>query len=76
MAEEIIAEEANLREQFKQDNLVVDEDILSATIDEIGYKDRLFVQQLKFIDVKDKRIFIAIRDYFRAFEQRSRWVRE
>ncbi|WKZ35798.1 MAG: hypothetical protein QY332_19480 [Anaerolineales bacterium] len=76
LAEEIIAEEANLREQFKQDNLVVDEDILSATIDESGYQDRLFVQQLKLIDLKDKRIFIAIRDYFRAFEQRSRWVRE
>lgn len=76
LAEEIIAEEANLREQFKQDNLVVDEDILSATIDKSGYQDRLFVQQLKLIDVRDKRIFIAIRDYFRAFEQRSRWVRE
>jgi hypothetical protein len=76
LAEEIIAEEANLREQFKQDNLVVDEDILSAAVDESGYQNRLFVQQLKLIDVKDRRIFIAIRDYFRAFEQRSRWIRE
>ncbi len=76
LAEEIIAEEANLREQFKQDNLVVDEDILSATIDESDYQNKLFVQQLKLINVKDRRIFIAIKDYYRAFEQRSRWVRE
>ena len=47
LAEEIIAEEANLREQFKQDNLVVDDDILCAVIDGACYQSRSFVQQLK-----------------------------
>lgn len=76
LVEEIIAEETTLREQFKQDNLVIDEDILLATVDESGYQNRVFVQQLKLINVKDRRIFFAIKDYFRAFEQRSRWIRE
>jgi len=76
LVEEIIAEETILREQFKQDNLVIDEDILMATVDESVYQNRVFVQQLKLISVKDRRIFFAIKDYFRAFEQRSRWIRE
>jgi hypothetical protein len=76
LVEEIIAEETTLREQFKQDNLVIDEDILLATVDESTYQNRVFVQQLKLINVKDRRIFFAIKDYFRAFEQRSRWIRE
>lgn len=76
LVEEIIAEETSLREQFKQDNLVIDEDILLATVDESIYQNRVFVQQLKLINVKDRRIFFAIKDYFRAFEQRSRWIRE
>lgn len=76
LVEEIITEEAALREQFKQDNLVIDEDILATAIDESFYQNRIFVRQLKLIHVSDKRIFFAIRDYFRAFEQRSRWIRE
>lgn len=76
LAEEIMAESSMLREQFKQDNLIVDADILSAAIDEKSYQTRIFVQQLKLININDRRIFFAIRDYFRAFEQRSRWIRE
>ncbi len=37
---------------------------------------RLFVQQLRAIAVNNKRIEKAIIDYYRAFEQRSRWARE
>src|SRR5688500_14114625 len=37
---------------------------------------RTFVQQLRLIEVGDTRISYAIRDFYRAFEQRSRWVRE
>lgn len=36
---------------------------------------RMFVEQLKQIGVTSKRIEIAILNYYRAFEQRSRWVR-
>lgn len=76
LSEEIIAEFGQLREQFKQDNLPVDDDIWQSAIDDAIYQDRVFVHQLKIIDVGTKRIFLAARDYFRAFEQRSRWIRE
>jgi hypothetical protein len=37
---------------------------------------RPFVQQLRLIKVGDRRIEMAVRDYYRASEQRSRWARE
>ena len=36
---------------------------------------RVFVEQLKLIDLDIKMIEQAILDYYRAFEQRSKWVR-
>ena len=76
LSEELDAETERLREQFKQDNLPIDDDIMSASVDASGYQDRMFVQQLRLIEVGNPRIFHAIRNFFRAFEQRSRWVRE
>ncbi|WP_460167351.1 ABC-three component system protein [Thermostilla marina] len=76
LSEELLAEEGRLREQFKQDNLPVDDDIMNAAVDASGYQDRTFVHQLLLIEIGNQRIFYAIRNYFRAFEQRSRWVRE
>lgn len=38
--------------------------------------DKLFVQQLVYLDVNAQRIEAAILDYYKAFEQRSKWVRE
>jgi len=76
LSEELYEELGHLREQFKQENLPIDDDILAATVDENGYQNRTFVQQLKLIEIGNRRIFFAIRDYFRAFTQRSRWLRE
>ena len=76
MSEELNSEMISLREQFKQESLPIDEDIMRASVDASGYQDRLFVQQLRLIEIGNPRIFHAIRNYFRAFEQRSRWVRE
>lgn len=76
MSEELQDEIAELREQFKQDNLPIDEDILTAVVDATGYQDTTFVRQLKLIEISYQRILIAIRNYFRAFQQRSRWVRD
>jgi len=67
----------DISDQFKPDALPID--FLSAfppmpldpTTD-----DRLFVQQLRTIVVNEKRIEKAMLDYYRAFEQRARWVRE
>jgi len=66
-----------LREQFKEDNLPID--FLGELPPEPYYVDadtRCFVQQLKIISASNKRIEHAIKDYYRAFEQRARWVRE
>lgn len=66
----------DLREQFKLDALPIDQDILNEEIDTSIYEDRVFVRQVKLAGVGNRRILAAIRDYYRAFEQRSRWIRE
>ncbi len=76
IGEELEAEASRIREQFKEDNLPIDDDIMWATVDASGYMGRTFVEQLNLIDVNQDRVVHAIRNYYRAFEQRSRWVRE
>jgi hypothetical protein len=69
---------ADLREGFKQDALPIDDDVLNTIIDEATYakhETSNFVRQLELIAASKKRIASAVRDYYRAFEQRSRWVR-
>jgi len=76
---ELEAEMCDLREQFKQDNLPIDDDLLLFTLDDAthsAHDDYQFVHQLKLIDVGNKRVAAAIRDYYRAYHQRSRWLRE
>jgi hypothetical protein len=76
MSEELQAETDRLREQFKDDNLPIDDDIMQAVVDASGYENEVFVRQLRLIEIGNKRIFHAIRNFFRAFEHRSRWVRD
>ncbi len=76
LSEELDSETASLREQFKEESLPIDDDIMSASVDASGYQDRLFVHQLRLIEIGNGRIFHAIRNFFRAFEHRSRWIRE
>lgn len=74
--EELASAMSDFREQFKRDNLPIDQDLMLQSIDASGYQDKVFVEQLRLIGLSDPRILIAINDYFRAFEQRSRWMRE
>lgn len=79
LSDEIEAEMTDLREQFKQDNLPIDDDLLQFTLDDethAAHEGYQFVHQLKLIEATKKRVAAAIRDYYRAFEQRSRWLRE
>lgn len=66
-----------IAEQFHPDALPID--FLGAkppsSLDPEG-DNRRFVHQLSIIAVKNRRIENAIMDYYRAFEQRSRWARE
>jgi hypothetical protein len=66
----------DLREQFQLYALPVDDDILAAEVDATRYEDSIFVHQLKITGVSERRILSAVRDYYRAFEHRSRWLRE
>ena len=75
---EIEAQMSDLREQFKQDSLPIDDDLIDFSLDDTmksAYQDFNFVKQLNIINAGKRRIASAIRDYYRAFEQRSRWIR-
>lgn len=76
LGEELDAEIASIREQFKQESLPIDDDIMSASVDASGYQDHVFVHQLRLIEIGNKRISYAIQNFFRAFKHRSRWMRE
>lgn len=76
---ELEAQISNLREQFQQEALPIDEDLLAFTLDEAtkgAHADSVFVRQLEIIKAGRARIAAAIRDYYRAYEQRSRWIRD
>lgn len=66
-----------LREQFQRDALPVDVKGAHPSPEVIADLDkRPFVQQLRRIQIGKQRIELAIRDYYRAYEQRSRWMRQ
>jgi hypothetical protein len=67
---------ADLREQFRRDALPVDEDILAMEVTLESYGEHVFVQQVELAGIGGKRILNAVRDYYRAFNQRSLWLRE
>jgi len=77
-ANELEAQMSDLREQFKQDALPIDDDLLTFDLDDekkAAHAGSPFVRQLELITAGKQRIAFAIRDYYRAFEQRSRWLR-
>ncbi len=65
-----------IAEQFGPNALPID--YLDARPDSVDphTDNRMFVRQLRAIDVGITRIEKAILDYYRAYEQRSRWARE
>ena len=66
-----------LREEFKRAALPVDYKNKLPPSTVIAELDkRPFVRQLRKIQIGPQRIEFAIRDYYRASEQRSRWARE
>ncbi len=76
---ELEAQMSDLREQFKQEALPIDDDLLEFSLDEAtreAHEDYIFVRQIELTKAGRRRIAAAIRDYYRAFEQRSRWFRD
>lgn len=77
--DEVESQITDLREQFKQDALPIDDDLLALIVDEAtaaAYADSVFVRQIALTKAARARVFAGVRDYYRAFEQRSRWMRE
>lgn len=67
---------SSIAEQFHADDLPIDfassiPDVIDATNDQ-----RLFVSQVREVTSNTRRIERCIIDYYRAYEQRSRWLRE
>ncbi|RXG35021.1 ABC-three component system protein [Methanohalophilus sp. WG1-DM] len=79
LGDELEGKMSELREQFKRDALPIDDEVLSIKVDENSMEDcdeSIFVKQLELTKASKKRILAAVRDYYRAFEQRSRWLSE
>ena len=66
----------NLQNQFRPENLPIDEDIAELRPNAADYSDKTFVRQLALINAGSNRISLAVRHYMRAFEQRSRWLQD
>lgn len=63
--------------QFQADNLPIEFlDAILPDENSLPQRDRLFIHQLRIVMVSDKRIAHALNDYFRAFQQRSKWIRD
>ena len=66
-----------LQQDFQSNRLPLDEAIdAMPPVTMMPEDDRIFVRQMKMISVREAEALIAIHDYYRAFAQRSRWVRE
>jgi hypothetical protein len=74
---EIEAKLDDIRDGLKRDALTADQEHADPTTEEIAeYEGRPFVRQLRAVGVGGNRVEYAKRDYYRAFTQRSKWVRE
>ena len=67
----------DLQEQFSRDNLPIDFfNAIVPTEEELKEDERVFIEQLKLVEISNRRIEKAISDYYKAFKQRSKWVRD
>ncbi len=74
--EEFDALYSDLRDAFLPENLPVDSDVPLLTPSVDAFAEYLFVKQINLVGVGASRIASAVRDYLRAYTQRSRWTRE
>ncbi|MGW0055866.1 ABC-three component system protein [Nocardia nova] len=67
---------SDVRYQFGPNNLPIDPDITRMEPAPDESADKIFVRQLELIGTGTERVRLAVRDYIRAFAQRSRWSDE
>ncbi len=73
---EIDAQLNSLRERFKSDSLPIHSEIYSANPDVAPFANWVFAKQLRLIALSEDRIQRAAKNFYKAAEQRSQWVRE
>jgi hypothetical protein len=74
---EVTAYLHDLQRQLRDDTLPIDDDLLELVeLNVSDHDSRVFVRQLRLIGLRHPGILSAIEDYYKAFEQRSRWTRE
>jgi hypothetical protein len=74
---ELLVKVNDVAEQFFGDTLPIDFlEAIIPTEDDLSEEHRVFIHQLRLVMVSESRIRRAINDYYRAFEQRSKWMRE
>lgn len=67
----------DLQEEYYKDNLPIEFlDEIAPEESNFSEEQRIFIHQLRLVMVGEKRIRRAINDYYRAFAQRSKWMRE
>ena len=68
---------SELREHFKLGTLRLDSAIdAMPPVDELPADDRIFIRQMRLINISHAEVRATVHDYYRAYEQRSRWARE
>jgi hypothetical protein len=76
-AEDLRLQAEDLRDQFGPQSLPMDPAVMNrfSHQDAQIYRDNTFVTQLMWIAIDENRLLKAIRDYHRAYTQRSEWLR-
>lgn len=67
----------DIREQYFKESLPINVPP-PTNVDEKSLDDneRIFIEQLKLVQIKDRRIKQALRDFYRSSSQRSKWIRD
>jgi hypothetical protein len=74
---ELLTKINDIQEEYFNDNLPIEFlNAIAPDEDALSKEQRIFIQQLRLIMVSEPRIRKAINDYYRAFSQRSKWMRE
>lgn len=77
--EELVEEVVRLRDQYGERTLPAPDPALAVELSEVlleAYADAPFIRQLELIAMRDERVHLAVRDYHRAYAQRSRWLEQ
>src|SRR5262249_16134911 len=74
---ELLDQINDIQEQYQADDLPIDFlDAIVLNEDKLGQDERAFIAQLRLVMVGEPGIRKAINDYYRAFQQRSKCVRQ